>query len=211
MALSVQLYGQHFQLHPSGACYWEEQDAVLLADVHLGKSSHFRKHGMAVPVQADDQEFDKLNTVIEFFKPSRLWFLGDLFHSYQNAEWHFFEQWVRAQTIDIALIMGNHDVISRDLFERLQVKTYDALHMGQIILTHHPEELKDQINIAGHVHPSVRLRGVGRQYVKLPCFFCSEYGMILPAFGDFTGTYALAPKKGNRIFAIADQEVIELS
>jgi hypothetical protein len=35
--------------------------------------------------------------------------------------------------------------------------------------------------------------------------------MILPAFGDFTGTFTLQPKKGNRVFAIADDEVIELN
>jgi hypothetical protein len=34
--------------------------------------------------------------------------------------------------------------------------------------------------------------------------------MILPAFGDFTGTYSLKPKNGNRIFVIADDEVVEL-
>ena len=41
--------------------YLAGDDAVLLADVHLGKSAHFRKHGMAVPSQADDNEYDKLN------------------------------------------------------------------------------------------------------------------------------------------------------
>ncbi|WP_124978800.1 ligase-associated DNA damage response endonuclease PdeM [Nonlabens xiamenensis] len=211
MSLQVQLKDQHFILHPTGACYWEEQDVVLLADVHLGKSGHFRKHGMAVPAQADDREYDKLNEVISFFQPSRLWFLGDLFHSYRNAEWHFFEQWVRSQPIDLALVMGNHDVISRAEFERLGVKTYESLRMGKFVLTHHPMDLEGHFNIAGHVHPAVRLKGMGLQRLKLPCFFCTEHNMILPAFGDFTGTYTMSPKKGDRIFAIADREVVELS
>jgi DNA ligase-associated metallophosphoesterase len=210
LSLEVKLIDQTFQLHRSGACYWVEQDVILLADVHLGKSAHFRKHGMAVPAQADDREFDKLNQIIAEFQPSRLWFLGDLFHSYKNAEWHFFEQWMRSQEIEIALVMGNHDVISRESFERLGMKTYDVLHMGDLFLTHHPEEIEGKYNIAGHIHPSVKLQGVGRQKLKLSCFFCTEYGMILPAFGDFTGTYSLKPKKGNRIFVIADDEVVEL-
>jgi DNA ligase-associated metallophosphoesterase len=210
LALEVRLQDQTFQLHPSGACYWVEQDVALLADVHLGKSAHFRKHGMAVPSQADDREYDKLNDVIDYFKPSRLWFLGDLFHSYQNAEWHFFEQWMRSQEIEVALVMGNHDVISKKSFEQLGMKTYDALHMGNILLTHHPEEIEGRFNIAGHIHPSIKLQGMGKQRVKLSCFFCTEFGMILPAFGDFTGTYVMTPKKGNRIFAIADAEVVEL-
>ena len=211
MSLEVRLNNQNFILHPTGACYWREQDTVLLADVHLGKSAHFRKHGMAIPSTADDVEYDKLNEVLDYFKPSRLWFLGDLFHSYQNAEWHFFEQWVRMQSIEIALVMGNHDVISRKHFESLGVKTYDVLNAGSFYLTHHPQEAEGRYNIAGHIHPSIKLEGVGRQKIKLPCFFSSQTGMILPAFGDFTGTYSLTPVKGNRVFVIADDEVVEFS
>ncbi len=211
MSLQVQLHKQTFHLHSSGACYWEEQDVILLADVHLGKSAHFRKHGMAVPSQADDNEYDKLNDVIELFKPSRIWFLGDLFHSYQNAEWHFFEQWVRMQSIEIVLVMGNHDVISRNQFEKLGVVTVEQLQMGTMLLTHHPIEQKGVFNIAGHIHPAVKLTGVGRQRMKIPCYFCTEYGMVLPAYGDFTGTYVLKPKKGDRIFGCVEDQVLELS
>lgn len=210
MFLTVTLAQQTFQLHASGAAYWVEQDTVLLADVHLGKSAHFRKNGMAVPSSADDKEYDKLNDVMALFQPARLWFLGDLFHSYVNAEWHFFEQWVRSQAIELALVMGNHDVIGKKAFEDLGIKTYDQLTIGDIVLTHHPQEINGKFNIAGHVHPSVKMKGAGRQQVKLSCFFNNEYGFILAAFGDFTGTYTLTPVKGNRIFAIVDDEVIEL-
>ncbi len=211
MTLEVILNSQKFQLHPTGACYWVDQDVVLLADVHLGKSAHFRKHGMAVPSQADDKEYDKLNDVIAHFDPSRIWFLGDLFHSYQNAEWHFFEQWVRMQDIEVLLVMGNHDIISREQFEKLGVKTVEHLQMGSVLLTHHPVQEQAVFNIAGHIHPAVKLTGIGRQRMKIPCFFSTNYGMILPAFGDFTGTYTLKPQKGNKVFACVENEVIELS
>lgn len=208
--LETKLYGQTFKLHHYGALYWVEQDALLLADVHLGKSAHFRKHGMAVPTQADDAEYDKLNELIALFQPSRLWFLGDLFHSYVNAEWHFFEQWVRMQELEIVLVMGNHDVIARTQFEKLGIKTVDALHMGSLVLTHHPEEIPGKFNIAGHVHPSVSLRGAGKQRLKLACFFAKPTGMILAAFGDFTGTYVLKPQKTDTVFVIAGEEVVAL-
>lgn len=201
---------QTFRLHPYGALYWVEQDALLLADVHLGKSAHFRKNGMAVPAAADDGEYDKINDLIELFNPSRVWFLGDLFHSYANAEWHFFEQWVRGLTVELALIMGNHDVISRRSFEQLGIKTYDVLYMGSLFLTHHPEELTGKFNIAGHVHPAVMLQGSGKQRLKLSCFFKTSTGLILPAFGDFTGTYVLKPKKGDQIYVIAGDEVVAI-
>ncbi len=165
---------------------------------------------MAVPASADDKEYDKLNAVIDRFQPERVWFLGDLFHSYQNTEWHFFEQWVNCQTPEIALVMGNHDVISRDHFHHLGMKTYDRIQMGEVYLTHHPEEVDGFFNIAGHVHPSVKLTGGGFQKVKLPCFFQTESGMILPAFGDFTGTYTIKPKKGNKVYVCVDDQVIQV-
>lgn len=208
--LEVSLYSQTFKLHHFGAAYWVEQDAILLADVHLGKSAHFRKHGMAIPSQADDMEYDKLNEIIALFKPARIWFLGDLFHSYVNAEWHFFEQWTRMQELDIMLVLGNHDVIARERFENIGMRTTQALHMGDIVLTHHPEEIAGKYNIAGHIHPAVKLKGAGKQRLKLACFFEQSTGLILPAFGDFTGTHVLTPQKGNQIFALVDTDVIAL-
>ncbi|MGB3590589.1 MAG: ligase-associated DNA damage response endonuclease PdeM [Nonlabens sp.] len=210
MFLEIKVHDQTLQLHCTGACYWVEQDAVLLADVHLGKSAHFRRNGMAIPSTADDAEYDKLNSVIDTFNPSRLWFLGDLFHSYQNAEWHYFEQWVNCQQIEVGLVMGNHDVISRERFHHLGMNTYDCLQMNTFFLTHHPEEQEGYFNIAGHVHPSVKMRGKGYQKVKLACFFQSNHGIILPAFGDFTGTYNLTPKKGNRIYVCVDDQVVRV-
>ena len=115
------------------------------------------------------------------------------------------------QTIEILLVMGNHDIISSNHFEMLGIKTVRKIQMGKLLLTHHPIELENNYNIAGHIHPSVKLTGVGRQKLKMPCFFCTDHGMILPAFGDFTGTYPMTPKKGNRIFVCVEEEVLELS
>ncbi len=165
---------------------------------------------MAVPAAADAGEYNKINDLLSLFNPSRLWFLGDLFHSYANTEWHFFEQWVRGLPVELALVMGNHDVISRRAFEQLGIKTYDVLYMGSLFLTHHPEEVAGKFNIAGHVHPAVVLQGAGKQRLKLPCFFTTAAGLILPAFGDFTGTYVLKPKKGDQIYVLAGDEVVAI-
>jgi hypothetical protein len=46
--------------------------------------------------------------------------------------------------------------------------------------------------------------------VRLPCFwFGAEVG-LLPAFGGFTGSADVAPRGGDRVFVIADGEVIEV-
>ena len=133
MYLTISLAQQTFQLHASGAAYWVEQDTILLADVHLGKSAHFRRNGMAVPASADDKEYDKLNEIITLFNPSRLWFLGDLFHSVYNSSWSAFEDWVKRQKCKFDLVIGNHDVISTHHFNKIGIKTYKNLYKRSFV------------------------------------------------------------------------------
>ncbi|MDX1667527.1 MAG: hypothetical protein R3350_09870, partial [Saprospiraceae bacterium] len=78
------------------------------------------------------------------------------------------------------------------------------------LFSHHPQEGVETgwYNLAGHVHPSVFLRGAGRQRLKLPCFYFGEDKGILPAFGYFTGSAVLHPGKKDRIYVIANDSVI---
>jgi metallophosphoesterase superfamily enzyme len=55
------------------------------------------------------------------------------------------------------------------------------------------------------------MKGVGRQFVKLPCFYKTETQLILPAFGNFTGKHILNPSEKDEIFAIVEGEVICVS
>ena len=79
--------GQTFHLHPLKAIYWEEQGALLIADLHLGKTRHFRREGFPVPQGAGDANYDKLINLFLHFEPKRVIYLGDLFHSDYNQEW----------------------------------------------------------------------------------------------------------------------------
>ena len=203
---------QSFYLTPSGAAYWKEQEALLIADVHLGKSRHFRKKGLGVPLTADDKEYQKMNDLIAVLQPKRLWFLGDLFHSYKNAEWELFKRWTQSfKDLKITLIIGNHDKIAIEQFEQLQIQTTEELLIDEFYLTHIPTEREDHINIAGHIHPGIRMRGAGKQHVKLSCFYFKDNQFILPAFGDFTGNYIITPSKSDTVYALADDQVICVS
>jgi metallophosphoesterase superfamily enzyme len=74
---------------------------------------------------------------------------------------------------------------------------------------HQAQHLSGSYVLGGHLHPAVLLTGAGRQRERLPCFFFGCRYAVLPAFGGFTGHFAVRPKKGDRVFVIADNQVIE--
>jgi len=120
MTESIQIKNQNFIMHASGVLFWEAQSMLLISDVHLGKVSHFRKFGAAVPQKAIQKNFDLLNEAVAFFKPNTIVFMGDLFHSSLNKEWDLFEKWSAAITSKIILVSGNHDIISPLKYEDLR-------------------------------------------------------------------------------------------
>jgi len=207
----IKIHNQDFILHPSGAMYWTNEKMLLIADVHLGKVSHFRKFGSAIPPQVLLENFRKLNIVSKAFDSSTICFLGDLFHSHINAEWNLFEDWVALQESKIILIAGNHDIISPLYYEALKIELVKELVIKNFLLTHHPNVRKNLFNITGHIHPGIQVNGSGRQHIAVPCFFKSSQQLILPAFGAFTGKHILKPKRGDKVYATVGDEIIPIN
>jgi len=204
-------YGNsQFIMHYSGSLYWPSQKSLLIADVHFGKIDHFRKNGSALPLEVGLENFKKLNRVIDEFQPKKVVFLGDLFHSTQNRDLERFTDWVKQQSVKMSLIVGNHDIIPPYYFEDLGIKVETSLEIDSIYLSHHPEEKQGFWNICGHLHPGYRLRGQGKQQLKLSCFYKKEYQLILPAFGAFTGHFLIEPKDNEDVFILAENEVLSL-
>lgn len=208
MTKTVEILGQTLVLHPTGAVFWQQRKILLISDVHLGKIAHFRKHGMAVPTDPALKNFERLDLAVGYFRPEIIVFLGDLFHSKKNKEWDLFENWVSKKDASIILVAGNHDIIDRKHYEDLQMEVCGELQIGKFLLTHHPEKREGFFNLSGHVHPGIELRGMGKQSLKLPCFFVKPDQMILPAFGQFTGKYYLVPTEHDCVYAITKDEVI---
>ncbi len=210
MTHSLDLAGESVAFHHWGGLFWPAASTLMLSDLHLGKVMHFRKHGAAVPRAAIRRNFDRLEAIRRHFEPRTLCFLGDLFHSHMNREWQLFSDWAEACSARLQLIVGNHDVISPLRYEALGIELYNALETGPFTLTHHPEAAAGRFNIAGHIHPAVRLGGKGRQTLRLPCFHLKANQLILPAFGEFTGTHALDPEPGDQFFALTGDAVVPL-
>lgn len=206
--MRIVINNQNFILHQSGAAFWEEKKILLISDVHLGKVAHFRKHGIGIPKNAINENFVRLDAVLHLFDATIIIFLGDLFHSKINTEWDMFAQWIRSISQQVILVEGNHDIIDKEFYTQLNIEICNELVIADFLFTHHPTENEGFFNFCGHIHPAIKLRGLGRQFLSLPCFFRKTNQLIFPAFGEFTGTFYINPTEKDTVYAITKEEVI---
>jgi len=215
-AVAFNLLNQDLLLLPQKAIYWQQEKALIAADVHLGKTGHFRKAGIAVPLNMEQSDLSVLSDLIFEHKPEKLIFLGDFFHSDMNADWDWFILW-RSQfpKLEIILVRGNHDIIDDSNYLQLNIQLHDELLVGPFLMLHHPlteTALQTAAGyvFCGHIHPGVSLSGRARQHITLPCFAFGKNQAILPSFGQFTGRVAIRNNKTDKIFAIAKDKVLAI-
>lgn len=201
------------RLHAARAAFLEEEDVLIFADLHIGKAAHFRRNGFPIPAQTNRGSFWRMVEVIEFFRPQKLLFLGDLIHSKINNEWEEFldvlDQFGQPERI---LVKGNHDVEEDALFQDAGFNTLHEYRLGNLRFVHEPDSgIEGLYTIAGHLHPAVSMRGSGRQHLRLPCFWFAAHSAVMPAFGEFTGSARITPAKSDEVFVIADNQVIRVN
>lgn len=197
--IAIDFHGNTLQLLKEKAVFFPEERILTLADVHLGKLEHFRKNGLAVP--APQTDFTNLSRLIDKYRPAVLIFLGDLFHSEENASFHRFKEWRQDfSSTEMLLIGGNHDILTN--FAALGLEVTDYLDLRNIRLQHAPDDSCDRPTIAGHIHPGVMLKGTGKQSMKLPCFYIHQQQMVIPAFGISTGLHLIQPERGSQLYAV---------
>jgi DNA ligase-associated metallophosphoesterase len=214
MAIEIRIKDNHLLLLHQKAVYWMEAQTLLVADLHIGKVMHFRRHGIAVPDAAIAANFARLDELIDRCRPERIIFLGDLFHNRINAEWAFFTEWRnRYPSIGMLIVPGNHDILPHYLFteNNIRVVTGDY-YEGPFLFTHHPKSATDEsvFIFAGHIHPVFSLKAKGRQSFRLPCFVHDPGQMILPSFGVFTGGYDVSDLPHLNVYLVAETRVFAL-
>lgn len=197
--------------------FWESESTLIVADLHAGKTGHFRKSGIGIPQQVYKDDLHRLLAQILFFKAERLIIVGDLTHSSANRELDLFKKWRKDfSSLDVQLVMGNHDILNRSWYEeseitvsedRLQVKGFLFMHD---IKAYDNEAINGHYVFSGHLHPGVSIRGKGRQSLHFPCFYFTRNYCVLPAFSRFTGTCSVQPKEGEHTFALLEKDILKL-
>ncbi|RTL59434.1 MAG: ligase-associated DNA damage response endonuclease PdeM [Sphingobacteriales bacterium] len=201
-----------FWLSSEKAIFWEDKNALIISDLHFGKTGHFRKSGIAVPQAVYKKDLQRLFHLVQFFKPQQLLIVGDMFHSEENKEIELFKRWRNDNThTSVKLIKGNHDILEERMYDEMQIELIpDELRIGDFIFAHHPTENSEAYVFSGHIHPGVRLSGLGKQSLRFPCFYFTPSQAILPAFGGFTGFVAVEPTRQDKVFAIVNNNVVPI-
>lgn len=214
---SFSVAGEQLWLSDARVIYWERTRSLILSDTHFGKTGHFRKAGIGVPQTVFKEDLQRLFALIQYFQPARLLVVGDFFHSTSNKEADLFARWRHDHSaLQIELIRGNHDILPLGWYEQQEITLHDNILVeGPFGFVH---EWSDHLSVSnaaiyyfsGHIHPGIRLRGLGKQQMLLPCFYFGKQYAILPAFGGFTGLASLQRVKGDQVFVIGHKQLIVL-
>lgn len=166
--------GARFTARPTGALWWPAQNALVVADLHLGKSARVARRGggLLPPFDAQDT-LHRLTQDVAATGAAQTILLGDTFDDDDAAgDVTAGPQWQRLQGMtQLISISGNHD----------PAHGAPELALAGITLRHQavPQSPPD---ISGHFHPKFRLAGRGHA-----AFLVGKDHLILPAFGTYTG------------------------
>lgn len=209
---------QHCWLLPQRCIYWEETKSMILSDVHFGKTGHFRKSGIAVPQELFKDDLQRFFSLITMYKPAQVLVVGDFFHSTANEELNLFLKWKNDfKDLSIKLIKGNHDILGDHWYHNAAIELiHGQYHLGPFSFQHDPaeqltESLNDRFVFSGHLHPGIQIKGQGKQSLRFPCFYISKHQCILPAFSKFSGLAIVKPKKQDQVFAIVNEQLIQIA
>ena len=213
--LAIQCAGEILWLLPERALWWPAGRVLWMADLHLGKAATYRALGQPVPNGTTRENLARLSALVNHYQPAQLVFLGDFLHAAQAKTPSLLAAltgWRQGHAaLTCTLVRGNHDSRAGDPPHSLNIQTVDEpWPVGPFAACHHPQTHATHFVLAGHLHPTLNLHGPGHDHLHLACFSFDECCAVLPAFGEFTGGWNVAPQAGRTRYAVGGQAVWRL-
>lgn len=210
--LEVQVQNESLLFLPQKAIYWISEKTLVLSDIHLGKTEHFRKNGIAVPMESQVQDVTRLSELVSSTGAQRVIIAGDMFHSQENNAVESFSHWRELHpSLELHLVLGNHDIIGADKYYQIGLIVHEStFDLGPFLISHDEIENPEKFYMHGHIHPSIRLERKGRnKSLRLPCFCQDNCRLILPSFGSFTGRHDITKSGFSQVYVIVENQVIK--
>ena len=133
------LHNHPLTLLPEKAVYLPQHAALLVSDVHLGKSETFQHFGIPIPSQVNQATLQRLQQAQARTQAQRLFILGDLFHARAGMVDEVIDGWLKflaATQLEAHLILGNHDRGLADDLSQFSLTCYTTPDRPR---RHHPE------------------------------------------------------------------------
>ncbi len=187
VAKTLQFGGHIFHAAGDAALFWPAKSMLLVADLHLEKSSSYARHGQMLPPYDSLATMEELQRLVADTDAQSVVCLGDNFHDTDG------EQRLGGRAADIVRsltthtrwtwITGNHDP---ELEAKWGGTTCTELQVSGIMLRHEAEADDLQPEISGHYHPKLRVV-IKRRHLVRRCLVVTDRKIIMPAFGALTG------------------------
>jgi uncharacterized protein len=204
LMLEVEYRDELLVLLHQKALFWPARKTLVIADPHFGKAATFRRLGVPIPRGTTNGTLARLTTVLAKTRAERLVILGDFFHARAGraestladlAAWR-----ERHHALAITLVRGNHDHTAGDPPCDWDIDCVAEPFIDPpFAFAHSPQQHGEAYVLAGHLHPAIWLSDA-QGTIRAPCFWFGANDAVLPAFGDFTGTHAISPQAGDRVF-----------
>ncbi len=212
--MKLTIRNQACHLLSEKAVYWEERKTLIIADIHIGKGTVFRKAGIPIPQGIMDDDLMNLTRLLHHFKAEKCIIVGDLIHAKSGISEDVkkkFSEWLHSMECEFHLVLGNHDYA---LLKSSPEEWPLNIHKKELLIepfyfSHVPMHHEEWFVWSGHLHPKVEIKN-RYDRVVLRCFQIFSNLAIIPAFGFFVGGTMVRKSKDCKIYAIADDTVIEI-
>ena len=212
--MKLTIRNQTCHLLAEKAVYWEEKKTVILADIHIGKGTVFRKAGIPIPQGIMDDDLLNITRLLTHLNAEKCIIVGDLIHAQSGISPEVkkkFSDWLQNTKCEIHLVLGNHD---HALINNLPAEWPLHIHNEGLLIepfyfSHFPIYKEEWFVWSGHLHPKVEISNNYDRLV-LRCFQIFKDLAIIPAFGFFVGGTLVKKSKDCKIYIIADDAVIEI-
>jgi DNA ligase-associated metallophosphoesterase len=211
----LDLDGLQLSLLPERALFLRAARALVVADLHVGKSEAYRRFGVPSTDGVDEETLVRLSRAAMRAEAKVIVVVGDLTHAAEHLGDEEMERFARFRercSLPIRLVEGNHDRGARTLPSAWCVdRVGDSFELGGVRFRHDPQDaaLGPHWTIAGHLHPVLSVSR-GNRSVEAPAFVIDRMKrlVVLPAFSKFTRGVRMEPTQACALYPIVESAVI---
>jgi len=212
---ATSLAGVRAELFTERVLYLPSENALFVADLHLGKGSTSRSLGLYLPGTPDVDDLAVLTAAVEQTASARVFVLGDLFHdgyAASDEHFHLLDSWLETLSAEVVLIVGNHDRKALALISELPIGiVHDSLELGSFLLSHEPLVEAGRYTLCGHLHPGIHFRDAAGCSHRAKAFWKSDRQLVLPAFGSLTSSAPPPARPNDKLYICAETQLLEVT